>query len=763
MSVHQSLAHDSARRHADGTARYIDDLPEASNLLHLAVVMSPFAHATLTGIDTAAALALPGVVGVYTARDIPGRNDVAPAPPVEHLLADGLVEYLGQPVAVVAASDYETARRGAALVKVHSEPLPALITLRQALEAKSYVRAPVEMSRGEPDALLAAAPHCLTGELEVGGQEHFYLEGQVALAVPMENNEFLVHASSQHPTEIQEVIGHVLHIPFNAVTVEVRRMGGGFGGKESQAALPAALAALVASKTGRPAKLRYDRDTDMTVTGKRHEFLLRWQVGVDNEGRIQAVVMELAARCGFSVDLSPAVISRALSHADNAYFYPAVRFRGLALKTNTQSNTAFRGFGAPQGMIAAEAMIDHIARALKLDPLAVRQRNFYGNQDRNLTPYHQTVENFKLPTLIDQLLASSDYHARRAAVDAFNATSPVIKKGLALSPVKFGVSFNRVQMNQAGALVHVYTDGSVTLNHGGTEMGQGLFLKVGQVVAEVFGIDIRHVRLTATSTDKVPNTSPTAASSGTDLNGMAAKAAAETIKGRMTEVAAEYFGVAAEIIVFADGLVKAGNRTMTFAELAHLSHANRVQLSSTGYYRTPTLSWDVATMRGKPFYYFVHSAAVSEVAIDTLTGEWKSLRTDILHDAGKSLNPAVDKGQVEGAFVQGAGWLTLEELVWNKEGRLLTHAPSTYKIPTARDMPLDFRVSLLENAPNEVATIYRSKAIGEPPLMLGIAVWLALRDAVASVAPAGHVPTLEAPATPERILAAVSAAKAAVC
>lgn len=760
MTVHQSFAHDSARRHAEGSAKYIDDLPEPPGLLHLAVVMSPWAHATISGIDASAALALPGVVSVLTAADIPGHNDVAAAPPVEQALADGLVEYLGQPVAVVCASSYDIARRGAALVKVQGEPLPALITLRQALEAESHIRPPVEMSRGDPEAALATAPHRLSGEVEMGGQEHFYLESQVAMALPQEEDEILVYSSTQHPTEVQHVVAHLLDIPQNAVTVEVRRMGGGFGGKESQAALLAGFTALAVRKTGRPAKLRYDRDTDMMVTGKRHDFLIRWEAGVDAEGRIQAVVMELAARCGFSVDLSPAVMSRALSHADNAYYYPSVRFRGIALKTNTQSNTAFRGFGAPQGMVAAEGMMDTIARTLGLDPLAVRRLNFYDDaSDRNLTPYHQKVENFKLPGMVDRLIETAHYKARRAAIDAFNATSPVIKKGLALSPIKFGVSFNRVDMNQAGALINVYTDGSVTLNHGGTEMGQGLFVKVAQVVAEVFGIALSTVRITATSTEKVPNTSPTAASSGTDLNGMAAKAAAETIKGRMAAVAAEHFATSVENIVFADGLVKAGNRTATFGEIAALAHHNRVSLSSTGFYRTPKLSWDFATMRGRPFFYFVHGAAIAEVAIDTLTGEWKSLRSDILHDVGTSLNPAIDIGQVEGAYVQGAGWLTLEELVWTKDGRLLTHAPSTYKIPTARDVPLDFRVELLADAPNEEATIYRSKAIGEPPLMLAIAVWLALRDAVAAVGKPGHVPTLQAPATPERILAAVMAAK----
>jgi xanthine dehydrogenase large subunit len=594
----------------------------------------------------------------------------------------------------------------------------------------------------------------------IGGQDHFYLETQVALAIPGEDRDMMVHSGTQHPTEVQHLVARLLGVDMNAVTVEVRRMGGGFGGKESQATLVAGIAAVAARVTGRPCKLRLDRDTDMMVTGKRHDFLLSWDVGVDDDGRILAVDMTLAANCGWSVDLSPGVVSRALSHADNAYFYPHVRLTGHYCKTNSQSNTAFRGFGGPQGMIAAEALMDHVARALSLDPLEVRRRNFYG-PGRDVTPYHQTVEHFRLPAMVDRILATSDYAARRAAVDVFNAANPVLRKGLALSPIKFGVSFNKPEMNQAGALVHVYGDGSVSVNHGGTEMGQGLFTKVAQVVAAVFGLDLERIKPTATTTAKVPNTSPTAASSGTDLNGMAAKAAAEAIRARMAERAAELLEAPVEDILFEANRVLAGNRSLSFAELAHECHVARVSLSSTGFYRTPKIHFDRTTNTGRPFYYYAHGLAVTEVAIDTLTGEWKPLRVDVLHDVGASLNPAVDKGQIEGGFIQGLGWLTMEELVWDKQGRLRTHAPSTYKIPTARDMPADFRVDLLADAANEEATIFRSKAVGEPPLMLAISVWLALRDAVASLAPAGWVPTLAAPATPERILLACEDARRA--
>ncbi|GAA0583392.1 xanthine dehydrogenase molybdopterin binding subunit [Caenispirillum bisanense] len=757
--VHAPVAHDSALKHTTGEARYIDDMPEPRGCLHLALVTSRWPHARLTGLDAAAALALPGVEAVITAADIPGRNDIGAIIPGEPLLADGVVEYVGHPVAAVAARDLETARRAAALVTLTAEPLPAVLDVRAAA-ARDHVLLPATVfRRGDPAPHLDAAPHRLRGEVMVGGQDHFYLETQAALAIPQEDRDMLVHSGTQHPTEVQHMVARLLAVDMNAVTVEVRRMGGGFGGKESQATIVAGIAAVAARVTGRPCKLRLDRDTDMEVTGKRHPFLLQWDVGVDADGRVLAVDMRLAADCGWSVDLSPGVVSRALSHADNAYFYPHVRLTGLYCKTNTQSNTAFRGFGGPQGMMAAEAMMDHIARALALDPLEVRRRNFYGPGGRDLTPYHQTVEHFRLPAMVEAVLTSSDYARRRAEIDAANAANPVVRRGLALSPVKFGVSFNKPEMNQAGALVHVYTDGSISLNHGGTEMGQGLFVKVAQVVAEVFGVDLARIKPTATTTGKVPNTSPTAASSGTDLNGMAAKAAAETIRARMAEHAATLFGTTADEVIFADGRVRAGNRVLSFAELAEACHVGRVSLSSTGFYRTPKIHFDRTTNTGRPFFYFAHGVAVSEVAVDTLTGEWQPLRTDILHDVGASLNPAIDKGQIEGAFIQGLGWLTMEELVWDGDGRLRTHAPSTYKIPTARDVPPDFRVELLADAPNEEASIFRSKAVGEPPFMLAISVWLALRDAVVSLAPPGRVPDLPAPATPERILMAVEAAR----
>jgi xanthine dehydrogenase large subunit len=545
----------------------------------------------------------------------------------------------------------------------------------------------------------------------------------------------------------------MLHVPAAMVTIECRRMGGAFGGKESQAAQWACLAALAAHVTGRPAKCRLDRDEDMIMTGKRHDFRVDYRAGFDAKGRILGVDVDFLARCGYSADLSNAICDRAMFHADNAYFYPAARIATRRLRTNTVSNTAFRGFGGPQGMVFAERMMEAIAIKLGADPLDVRKHNLY-TEKRNVTPYGMKVEDNIALALIEELEASSDYRARRREIAAFNAQSPVLKKGLSLAPVKFGISFTLTHLNQAGALVHVYTDGSVHLNHGGTEMGQGLYTKVAQVVAEEFGIDAASVRITATTTGKVPNTSATAASSGADLNGMAAKQAAATIKSRLIDFAAKQWKVAKSRIRFADGQVLIGNRAIAFGDLARLAHAARISLSSTGYYATPKISWDRAKAKGRPFFYFAYGAACSEVTIDTLTGEMAVDRVDILHDVGRSLNPALDIGQVEGGFVQGMGWLTTEELVFDAQGRLRTHAPSTYKIPCASDVPEDFRVRLFQSSGNQEETIYRSKAVGEPPLMLGISVWTAVFDAIAALRP-GHIPALDAPATPEAILTAV--------
>jgi xanthine dehydrogenase large subunit len=759
-AVHAAVRHDSAVGHVTGAARYLDDMPTVPETLEAALVLSPHAHARILNVDLSRALAAPGVVNAVTAADIPGKNDIAPIRSDEPALAAGVVEYEGQPVAAVAAATLDEARAAAKLVDIEYEPLPAVLSIEEAMARESLVAPPQTMVRGEVEPALAGAPLRLAGELRCGGQDHFYLEGQIALAIPGEGSDIQVWSSTQHPTEVQHGVAHLLGLPFNAVTVEVRRMGGAFGGKESQATIIAGIAALLAWKARRPVKLRLPRDDDMRATGKRHPFLIRYDVGFDREGHILALDLVLAANGGSVADHTPAVLTRALCHADNCYFLPNLRFRGLPCKTNTVSNTAFRGYGGPQGMLAIETVIEQVARRVALPVETVRRRNFYGIGRNDVTPYGMTVEDNIIERVVDELERTVELAAWRRDIVNFNRLSPVVKKGLATMPVKFGISFNRPALNQAGALVHVYTDGSVVLNHGGTEMGQGLFIKVAQVVAEVFAIDLDHIRVSATSTAKVPNTSPTAASSGSDLNGMAALNACEQIKARMTAVAADHFAVPAGEILFDSNRVYAGNRSVSFAELAAMSWEKRVSLSAAGFYRTPKIHWDFATSTGRPFYYFAYGAAAAEVAVDTLTGESRVLRAELLQDCGRSLNPAIDLGQIEGAFVQGMGWLTTEELWWDGEGHLRTHGPSTYKIPGSRDVPPVFNARILRDAPNREATIFRSKAVGEPPLMLAISVWLAIRDAIASLADHRLAPRLDAPATPERVLDAIEELRA---
>jgi xanthine dehydrogenase large subunit len=751
--VHKPHPHDSARMHVRGAAPYVDDIREPTGTLHIGIGMSDKAAGTLRALDLDAVRAAHGVVAVLTAADIPGKNDIAPAFADEPLFADKEILFHGQALFAVVARTRDQARRAARLAQIDIAETKPTITVDEALEIGARVLPDYEFGRGDIEAALAASPHRLEGIFRIGGQEHFYLEGQASLAIPGEGNEMVVHASTQDPTETQHIVARILGIPDAFVTVETRRMGGGFGGKESQACQWAAIAALGARVTGAPCKLRLDRDDDFVVTGKRHDFRADWRVGYGDDGRFAVYEVELNARCGCSVDLSLGVVDRAMFHASNAYWLPTVRIASRRLKTNTVSNTAFRGFGGPQGMIAIERVIDGIARERGLDPLDVRKANFYrpgGDQ----TPYNQTVEDLEtLPAMISELEASSDYRARRKAIQAFNATSPILKKGIALTPVMFGISFTLIHLNQAGALVHVYSDGSIHLNHGGTEMGQGLFTKVAQVVAEEFGVPLDFVRITATNTAKVPNASPTAASSGSDINGMAAKIAAGEIRARMVDFAAQMWNVVPDKIEFREGRVFGGNQSMSFGELAKACRINRIGLSAAGYYKTPEISWDRAAVKGKPFFYYAYGACCAEVAIDTLTGEMKVLGIDILHDVGSSLNPALDLGQVEGAFVQGMGWLTTEELVFDGKGRLTTHAPATYKIPVASDIPERF-ITRLHMRPNKTDSIYRSKAVGEPPLMLGIAVYSAILDAVHAVKPGGQ-PKLEAPCTPESILNAV--------
>ncbi|MDN5787885.1 xanthine dehydrogenase molybdopterin binding subunit [Pseudorhodobacter sp.] len=816
MSMGKALPHDAAPLHVTGYARYIDDIPLPKGALHLAFGLSTQAHADITAIDLSTVKAAPGVVAVYAADDFDVMPDCSPSIHDEPLLAMGRVHYIGQPVFLVVATSHLAARKAARLGKVEYAALPAVLTVDDALAAKTYFEAgPIIWSKGDANAAISAAPRMIEGEMEVGGQEHFYLEGQIAAVLPQEGGDMLVHSSTQHPTEVQHKVAHALHVPMHAVRVETRRMGGGFGGKESQGNALAIACAIAARDTGRPCKMRYDRDDDMMITGKRHDLRIRYRAGFDDHGRVVGVEFTHLFRCGWALDLSIPVADRAMLHSDNCYHLTDIRIESHRLRTNTQSATAFRGFGGPQGMVGIERVMDHIAFDLRLEPLAVRRVNFYaamvagsggGNApssngleplahqhtpprdistqkmgdeedltsrgaigviDENpvafppqesetvqTTPYHMPVEDFIGHEIVAALEESSGYAARKAAIAEWNKASPVLKRGIALTPVKFGISFTLTHLNQAGALVHVYQDGSIHLNHGGTEMGQGLFQKVAQVAAGVFGVGLDMVKITATDTAKVPNTSATAASSGSDLNGMAAQAAAITIRDRMAEFLAALHQAKPSDVRFEDGRVRVGGDDYSFAQAAALSYGARVSLSATGFYATPKITWDRAKGSGRPFLYFAYGAAVSEVVIDTLTGENRILRADVLHDTGASLNPALDIGQIEGAYVQGAGWLTMEELVWDGKGSLRTHAPSTYKIPACSDRPPVFNVDLWGRS-NPEDTVGRSKAVGEPPFMHGISVLMALSDAIAACGDGSRYVALDAPATPECVLAAV--------
>jgi xanthine dehydrogenase large subunit len=797
MSMGKALPHDAAPLHVTGQARYVDDLAVAG-ALHLAFGLSSVAHGEITGIDLSAVRAAPGVVAVLSAEDLPDMPDCSPSAHDEPLLAVGKVHYVGQPVFLVVAESHLAARKAARLGKVSYRELPALLTVDEALAANSrFEQGPVVWAKGDASRAIEKAPRVVEGSFEVGGQEHFYLEGQVAAAVPQEGGDMVIHSSTQHPTEVQHKVAHALHLPMSSVRVEVRRMGGGFGGKESQGNALAIACAVAAARLGRPCRMRYDRDDDMVITGKRHDLRIVYRAGVDDEGRILGLEFTHLFRCGWSQDLSLPVADRAMLHADNCYHLAHVRIESHRLKTNTCSATAYRGFGGPQGMVGIERVMDHVAFVVGREPLEVRRANFYRGMETadasggdisakmkgqetgakvdltsrgaampvgshevpsdgrvQTTPYMMPVEDFIGHELVAELERTSDYRARKAEIAEWNSRSPVLKRGIALTPVKFGISFTLTWLNQAGALVHVYQDGSVALNHGGTEMGQGLFQKVAQVTASVFGLDVGMVKITATDTGKVPNTSATAASSGSDLNGMAAKAAAEVIRGRLAEFIAEKHQVEPAAVRFVDGTVRVAGEVYDWARVVAWAYQARVSLSSTGYYATPKIIWDRVKGVGRPFYYFAYGAAVTEVVIDRLTGENRILRADLLHDTGTSLNPALDIGQVEGAYVQGAGWLTTEELVWDGKGRLATHAPSTYKIPACSDRPDVFNVALW-GKPNREDAVGKSKAVGEPPFMLGISALYALSDAVAACGDGSVYPALDAPATAERVLMAV--------
>jgi len=756
-TVGSKQIHDSAVGHVTGSARYVDDMPAENGQLHIAVGQSSIAHGQIVSMDLSQVKSSAGVVDAITFAELPHATDIGPVFPGDPLLVDKTVEFMGQPIFAVAARSHREARQAVLKAKVSYEEASPSLDLKESIDKKFYVRPPHRMRRGDSSTALKQATHRIQGELSIGGQEHFYLEGQVARARPEEEGGVTVWSSNQNPTETQHLLAHVLGLAMNRVNVIVRRMGGGFGGKETHATACAAFAALFAVRHQVSTSCRLSRRDDMVMTGKRHGFLNRYDVGFDDDGRISAIEYLLAGQCGNSPDLSDAIVDRAMFHSDNAYYLPNVSIEGVRCKTNTVSNTAFRGFGGPQGMMAAEAVIDAIAFHLGKDPLDVRRLNFYGKNERNITPYHQKVETFTVAKLFDELEASSDYRNRRAGISQFNKSSTVIKKGIAMTPVKFGISFTVNHLNQAAALINLYNDGTVQLNHGGTEMGQGLMVKVQQIVAQTLGMSLDRIAIMATQTDKVPNTSATAASSGTDLNGMAALKAAQTIRDRLVEYLCKRHGVNAEHVTFDQDRIAIASGKMdtivyTWPELAHAAYMERIPLSATGFYRTPKIHYDREEAKGQPFFYFANGAAVSEVQIDTLTGETKILRSDILQDVGASINPAIDIGQIEGGFVQGAGWLTHEELCWDDKGRLTTDGPATYKIPAIGDTPEIMNVALLQNSPNEEATVFHSKAVGEPPLMLAMSVFAAIRDAIAATVDHTQNPPLNAPATPEEVL-----------
>lgn len=766
--MHQQIPHESASLHVTGEALYVDDLPASPSLLVGRVVCSPHAHARILSHDLTRARKAPGVVAVLSAKDIPGHNQMGPVVKDEPCLAADEVTFVGQAVFLIAAETDAQCRTAEKLIEVTYQALEPILTIDDAIAENNLLGPPRTIQRGDADAALRSARHVVEGELRTGAAEHWYLETQASLCVPGEGDEITVYSSSQNPSETQTLVAEVLGVKKKDVVVEVRRIGGGFGGKETQGNHVACWSALLCRATGRPVKIRLFRDDDMMMTGKRHRFLTRYKAGFDDDGKLLAVKFELNSDAGAATDLSFAIMERSMLHCDNAYFVPNMSVTGRVWKTNLPSNTAFRGFGGPQGMAAMETVIDRVAQYLHKDAAEIRRRNFYGLQSNNVTHYGQVVENNRLHVVFDQLMKSSEYPVRRKAVQEFNAANEFYKKGLALTPVKFGISFTTTHLNQAGALVNVYNDGTVLVNHGGTEMGQGLHTKIQQIAAAELGISIGRVKVNATNTSKVPNTPPTAASTGTDMNGMAVKQAIETLKARIAECVAVMFNEKDPAVItektdirFEHDVIfdaKHPERRIGFAEAMPQMVLRQVSLSATGYYRTPGIGWDKFKGVGTPFRYYAFGMAVSEVLVDALTGAATLLRTDILHDAGDSINPGIDIGQIEGGYIQGVGWCTMEEIKWDNAGNLMTHSPDTYKIPTAKDIPLDFRVTLLENAANPKA-IYGSKTVAEPPFMLGLSTWMAVKDAISAVANHEIEPQFSLPATNEVILLSIEKLK----
>ena len=765
MSIGKNTPHDSGELHVTGRALFTDDISLSNDSLHLAFGLSSIAKGSIIELDLSKVVKSDGVITVISAKDLLFTSDTSPSANDEPLLSDGTIHFLGQPIFLVIASSHINARKACRLAKVNYKKEKPVLTIEDAIESKSIIAdGECHYIKGTPEVAINAAPINLTDSFYVGGQEHFYLEGQVAIATPQEDGGLVIYSSTQHPTEIQHKVAEATGLKMHEVRVEVRRMGGAFGGKESQGNALAIACAVAAKATGKTCKMRYDRDDDIIITGKRHDFRIDYDVGFNEDGKILGIKFKHYVRCGWSQDLSLPVADRAMLHSDNTYNLEDVSITSHRLKTNTQSNTAFRGFGGPQGIIGIERAIDHIASHLNLDPTKVRTINFYRSgtlvkenlQKPQTTPYGMPVVDSISTEITETLLKTANYKSRLEGITAWNKNNSVIKKGIALSPVKFGISFTLTHLNQAGAIVNVYTDGSVYLNHGGTEMGQGLFIKVAQIAAETFGIGIDRIKISATDTAKVPNTSATAASSGADLNGMATKIACRKIVNRIKKVLSKENKIPEDQIIFENGNILIGTKLISFKEGVLIAYENRVSLSSTGYYATPELSWDRKTGVGRPFFYFSYGAAITEVAVDTLTGETNFLQADILHDCGRSLNPAIDLGQIEGGYIQGLGWLTTEELVWDKRGALKTFAPSTYKIPCASDRPKVLNIELWD-APNRLDTVYNSKAVGEPPLILGISAWLAISNAISQCGT--QYPHLNTPATPEEILKAIDRAR----
>ena len=749
--------HDSSLRHSTGQAVYIDDMPEQENLLHAAPILSKIACGKIININSDKLNNLPFFTKVITAKDIPGENEIGPIKNGEPVLADDYISYLGQPIGIVLAETHQEAIYATSLVEIETEiTTKPILNLDDAFKQKSFLENPMILEKGNVESDMAKSNYKLSGDFEIGGQDHFYLETHVAMTLPGENEEYVVWSSTQHPTEVQHGVGKVLNIPSAKIDSKVRRLGGGFGGKESQATIFAAMSALGAHITLRPVKIRLNRDHDMTASGKRHNFKVYFNIGFTAAGKILALDIKLLSNGGNVLDLSGPVMTRALTHLDNCYFIKSLKAVGYVCKTNTVSNTAFRGFGGPQGMLTIENILFSVSQYLNKPVDEIREINYYSRLNGLKTPYGQIVKNPRIEKVLSEIYKLSDYKKRIRDIKQFNLNQKInnlpFRKGIALMPAKFGISFNKPSLNQGGALVHIYSDGSIRLNHGGTEMGQGLFIKVAQVVAECFKVPVEQIHITSTNTAEVPNTSATAASSGSDLNGMAAWNASNIIKNRMIDHAAKLFKKSKKDIFLNDGRILCGNKSLSFSELAFSCWENRISLSSTGYYKTPKIFWDQGKLRGHPYFYFTWGAAISEALLDINTGESRILRADIVQDCGSSLNENIDIGQIEGGFIQGLGWLTCEELCFSQEGKLLTTGPSTYKLPGSRDIPRAFNVKLLENAENEEKTIFRSKAVGEPPLLLAISHFLALKEAIKASSEGSKPEMLNSPATPSEIL-----------